>query len=264
MEIYSGKNIRNDIPCAITIGKFDGLHLGHRALIDFMQKSTNLPKALLTFSPHPASILAGENIKAILSPHEKIQILEKLGIDIYIEYPFTKKFAELSPEEFLIDIIINQLSGQLLIVGENYKFGKNRLGNIQLAKKICAEYGAEVITFQHLQKDGQKISSNKIRKMIEINRIHLANALLGEPYFIMGKAERFGNVFVLRLPKDKLLPLGTEKYNVKIYAENKTFYAKADIKANSTIFVSDFVDGFNFPFSALDIKTPCCFKLVFY
>ena len=182
MKIHIGENIRITEPTAVTIGKFDGLHRGHVALIKALAeqaRNRGLSAALLTFDPHPAAFFASEkNMPLLLSTAEKREMLASMGIEHYIEYPFTSELAGMPPEDFIREVLQKRLNARLLAVGQDYRFGRNRAGDAETLR-AC---GLEVHIIKPISIDCQKISSNAIREALAVGDISLANKMLGYPY----------------------------------------------------------------------------------
>ena len=229
MTIHTGHNINIKIhePTAVTIGKFDGLHRGHTALIKLLKNEAqkrNLACAILSFSPHPAAVLANQKeMPLLLTSQEKCDMLIQMGIDHFIEYPFTREFAELSPRQFVADILINKLETRLLVVGEDYRFGKGRQGDIAAAKEFGREFGMDVLATKHIEQNGDKISSNAIRSYIAKCDFAGAEQMLGYPYFVSYSSQGFDD--------NKLLPpIG--KYMCKIYADEGIFSDIVEVMEN--------------------------------
>ena len=136
MKHITDTNITQQQPTAVTIGNFDGLHMGHRALIRLTKqfaKEEDLKSVVLSFSPHPMFVFGRKpDFALVMAPSEKKYMMEKMGVDIYIEYPFDKEFSSMTPEEFACNLIFEQLNCKVLIVVENYKFGKNQSGDYVL------------------------------------------------------------------------------------------------------------------------------------
>lgn len=202
-------------PTAVTIGNFDGLHLGHRKLIGELKsraQADGLSSVVFSFFPHPLTVLRCEpNVQMIVSPEEKAYLLEQMGVDYFIEYPFTKDFADITAEDFVRNVLIEQLNCKLLLVGEGYRFGKNQLGSAETVKKIGGEYGLQVIIVPHIEHDGIKISSTVIRKLIADRQFSLAEKYLSQPYFVGGKVMRGKRVGrTIGFPTVNLLPFANK------------------------------------------------------
>ena len=134
VTIQGISKFKNTLPTAITIGTFDGVHIGHRQILERLinnAKHANLNSVLVTFFPHPRMVLQKEsNLKLLNTLDEKIEILESLGLDYVIVHPFTKEFSRLSAIEFVRDILVNQLKAKKIIIGYDHRFGRNRNANI--------------------------------------------------------------------------------------------------------------------------------------
>ena len=190
MRHIFGENIHINRDCAVAIGKFDGLHKGHMALIAKLKevaKKRGLAAAVLSFVPHPAAVLAGVNVPFILSPSEKIYVLNQLNLDYFIEYPFTKQFAQISPEDFLKNIVFEQLSGKSLVVGENFRFGKNGAGDAAFAKEIGCTLGLHVHTMALVTQDTAEISAKNIRRAVTAKDFRATKDMCGRNFFLTGE-----------------------------------------------------------------------------
>ena len=191
MEHITNTNIKQNVPTAVTLGNFDGVHMGHRSLINLMKEKAeeqNLKSIVFSFYPHPM-FLFGTNSDSralIMGYEEKKMMIEKMGVDAFIEYPFTKEFASLSPEEFA-RLIFEQLNCKVLVVGFNYHFGKMAKGNGDLLKEIGKEYGVEVICVPSVNFLDERVSSTRVRKALANAEIDIAGKLLTVPYFVHGE-----------------------------------------------------------------------------
>lgn len=176
----------------VTVGTFDGVHLGHQQIMKQLveeAKQTQGASAVITFHPHPRTILHLDNkdLRFINTQQEKIKLFEKLGIDYLLIIPFTKEFAKLSSKEFVQQILVQELHVKKLIIGHDHHFGKDRMGNINdllaLGKKL--EFEVEEIGVQTIE--GISISSTKIRHLLLEGDVSLANQFLGYQYMLSGK-----------------------------------------------------------------------------
>ncbi len=172
----------------IALGKFDGIHLGHQLLIDGLlrEKEKGRQALVFTFGSHPNSVLTGGSQKNIYTPEEKAYYFASLGIDILLEYPFTKEFASVSPEDFVYQYMVKKLGVQSIYVGEDFHFGRGRSGNVGLLKLLGEEYHFEVNALAKRTLHGKMVSSTVIRDMLE-SHFYVANEMLGNPYFIYGE-----------------------------------------------------------------------------
>ena len=174
----------------ITLGNFDGLHLGHQELIRMIiqrAKETGAISIVVTFRPHPLKILAPEKCPPLISIYEeKIRLFDKLGIDVLIKIPFTMDFSRMTPRDFVKDILCGMLGAKEIFVGFNYRFGKGREGNIQTLKELGREFGFIVREVGQISLEGEVISSTKIRLLLKDGDVEHATRLLGRPYTISG------------------------------------------------------------------------------
>lgn len=175
----------------ITIGTFDGVHLGHQKILKKLvqqAKSKGLQPAILTFFPHPRMVLQQDHgIKLINTIAEKIQILDQLGIEHLIIHKFTKDFSRLTAIEFVRDVLVNQLQIGKIIIGYDHRFGRNRTANIQDLVEYGAIYDFEVEEITAEEIGEVAISSTKIRNALLNGDVFTANNYLGYPYFFTGK-----------------------------------------------------------------------------
>lgn len=220
---------------AVCIGKFDGLHSGHRLLTDSLSRYDKLKKVLFTFS--------FGNAPGIYSSEEKRYLAEKLGMDLYIDCPFDRELSHMSPEAFLETVLIGECGAKAISVGEDFRFGYNRQGDAALLKKYSARYGYELNVFPKKKMYGETVSSTRIRHELENGTIERVNALLGQPYFIYGKVchgnqiggRRFhmptANQF---LPEDKICP-AFGVYASRVHIEGAVYHGVTNIGVKPTI-----------------------------
>lgn len=179
------------MPCALSIGNFDGLHLGHRALLEKLIKigrEKQLSSVLLSFDPHPMKILHPEKPFHKLFPLKDLVLqAEQMGLDALVVHPFTKEFSNISPERFFTDHIFAQLKPEYLLLGHDFRFGNNRGGSIDLVQKLCSERSCQVEEFAEQKVSGQRVSSSLIRQSIISGELSLAKTYLGRPFTIYGK-----------------------------------------------------------------------------
>ena len=180
MRIYKDLDNFKSTGTAVTIGKFDGVHIGHRKLIEVMLKEKqDLESCIFTFDiKKDTDIMDPKN--RICTEKEKENILEGLGIDVMILYPFDRKTAAVSAEEFAENILIRKLNCRLLVVGDNFRFGKDRQGDTALLKKLSEKYGFRLIVIKREEFEGQPVSSTRIRDEIRNKNYDKAGAMLGK------------------------------------------------------------------------------------
>jgi riboflavin kinase/FMN adenylyltransferase len=191
LKIYQSLNEFKPIKKTIvTLGTFDGVHLGHTAILDkicTIAKQENLESVLLTFFPHPRLIISNDSeIKMLNTMAEKAMLLEQKGIQNFIIHPFDKLFSELSPREFVEQVLIKQLNIQKIIIGYDHKFGKNRAADFNDLIAFGKEFGFEVEEISAKQVNEVSVSSTKIRNSLLEGKVSLANEYLGYAYMLSG------------------------------------------------------------------------------
>jgi riboflavin kinase/FMN adenylyltransferase len=179
----------------VTIGTFDGVHIGHRKIISRIREladSSAGETVLLTFFPHPRMILnpEDESIKLINTINEKAELLEQLGIDHLIITPFSRDFSNQSAEDYIRDVLVNKIGTKKIVIGYDHRFGKDRHGGLSDLQRLGPIYGFEVIEIPEQDIHEVAISSTRIREALLSGNIDLANEFLGYPFFITGKVTR--------------------------------------------------------------------------
>lgn len=174
---------------AVCLGKFDGIHKGHRLLIEEIQKykKQKLQAVVFTFALHPYTLFSRGEAKLIDTTEEKIEKLERLGVDVLVSYPFTRETAAMKPEIFIKEVLVKKLGAKVIVVGKDFHFGYQRKGNVTLLRKFAAEYGYKVISLEKILDDRYVISSTRIRHEIKSGNMEKVTRLLGEPYSIIGE-----------------------------------------------------------------------------
>jgi riboflavin kinase/FMN adenylyltransferase len=196
MRIYN--NIDEFVPiknAIVTIGTFDGVHLGHCKIIERIRelaKASGGETVILTFFPHPRMILHPEdqNLKMINTIAEKAQLLEQLGVDHLIITPFSRDFSNQGAEEYVRDILVNKIGTKKIVIGYDHRFGKDRQGGLVELQQLAPVYGFEVIEIPEQDIHDVAVSSTRIRQALLNDEIELANEFLGYPFFITGKVKR--------------------------------------------------------------------------
>jgi len=175
----------------LTLGTFDGVHLGHRKIIDEVVKKAALLEGrsfLITFYPHPRKIISrANNIELLSTPSEKVKMVESLGIENMLIVKFTKEFSQLGPDKFIEKYIVDGIGAKEVVIGYDHHFGKGRGGDINSLKKKGKDSGFKVTVIPAVDIDGVTISSTKIRSAISEGDIRLANKYLGRFYSFSGK-----------------------------------------------------------------------------
>jgi len=187
-----------DIPsppdnCAVAIGNFDGVHLGHRKILHVLTedaKKNNLFPLLLTFHPHPAKILAKRKIELLQTIEQRLDEIKKSGIQMVVVLSFDHNLSQITAEEFIRTIIIQKLMAKKVIVGDNFRFGKDRDGDVAKLQELASRYGFSIQSIPPVTVQGSAVSSSLIRKLLQKGEIKKANMLLGRPYEIEGTVVR--------------------------------------------------------------------------
>lgn len=193
MKIYNSTNEFKAVEktSVVTIGTFDGVHIGHQEIIKSLVKnahSTEDKSVILTFYPHPRLILQqGIDLKLITTLQEKISLLEKTELDYLIIEPFTKEFSRLTALDFVRDILVKELKMKKLVIGYDHHFGRNREGNFEQLQEYGKVYGFEVEEIPAQDIQNISVSSTKIRKALEEGNIEKANLYLGYEFMITGR-----------------------------------------------------------------------------
>jgi riboflavin kinase / FMN adenylyltransferase len=183
-------NIPENLPTAIAIGNFDGIHLGHQQTIqptiEYSRTSDCIP-TVVSFSPHPQEFFSGVSRTALTPIAEKSQILAKMGIDRLILLKFDRPLADLTADEFFDRIICQKLQAKFVSVGVDFRFGKNRTGNADILQKMAEIKGIKVSANELSSIEGSRVSSSRIKDCLMAGNVELANHLLGRNYTISGK-----------------------------------------------------------------------------
>lgn len=189
MEYIAGKADFSLQGSAVTLGKFDGLHLGHQLLLNKIteQKKKGLKAVVFTFLYHPSNLLSDREMELIYTEEEKLQILKQYGLDVMISFPFTEETRSMEPEKFIEDILINRLDAKYIAVGSDFCFGRNRRGNTQMLADYSEKYGYELEIITKKRNEEEDISSSCIRHRIQEGDMEGVNKLLGRPFSVMGE-----------------------------------------------------------------------------
>ena len=192
MTIYNNINeFSSTNNTILTIGTFDGVHLGHQKVLERLTnsaKENNLESTVLTFFPHPRTILnPNKPLKLINSVKERTELLNRSKVDNLIIHPFDKNFSELDPEKYVVEILVKKLKAKIILIGYDHKFGKNRTADITDLKIYGKKYGFKVIEIKAKEISNIAISSTKIRKAISEGNISTAKKYLGYDFSLSGK-----------------------------------------------------------------------------
>ena len=184
---------QTDLPsgCVATIGNFDGLHLGHQAIIAGVvarAREMGVPSAAITFHPHPLSIVAPERVpRQILTLPQKEELLAAMGLDALLVIPFTHEFSRWTAERFVREFLVGALHIKEVHIGRDFCFGAGRAGNLELLERFGQELGFNVVGVEDVKVRGIRVSSSLVRRAIQKGAMRLATLVLGRNYFIDGR-----------------------------------------------------------------------------
>ncbi len=177
-------------PCALTIGNFDGVHLGHQAMLRELKKEANargLATCVMTFAPHPREFFAPSTApKRISTLRDKLASIKACGIDRVVILPFNQRLASMSPESFVMDILVGSLQTKFLLIGDDFKFGAKRAGDFSLLTSLAGQAGYGLAAMPSVESDGIRVSSSIVRKALTDGRLDDVATLLGRTYSISG------------------------------------------------------------------------------
>lgn len=269
MEIIKGLDFKI-LNSAVSLGKFDGIHKGHRLLLnEVLKHKENIP-TVFTFDVNRNDRQPDSGMpvtrKVIYSQQEKELILNEIGIQREVLFPFNKITRDMEPEEFIEDFLVGKMDVRFICVGEDFRFGKGRRGNVGMLKKYASKYGYDIKIFHKLTSEDEIISSTLIREKIENGDVKRANELLGEPYFIMGEVIH-GNAIGRTLdmptanivPEDEkvLMPSGVYASTVELDGEvykSVTNVGKKPTVGSDVIGVETYIFGFDRDIYGKNIK----------
>lgn len=194
MLVHRGYSQTAHSTTVLTVGNFDGVHLGHRALLKRLTATAarvGLPASVLTFEPHPREFFAPDASPARLTTlREKLELLADDGVDMTCVCHFNTRFASLSAEDFIERVLVTSLRVKHLIVGDDFRFGAGRSGDFGLLLAAGSRYGFEVEAMESIHVNGERISSSAVRDALQAGKLEYAAQLLGRPYAIDGRVVR--------------------------------------------------------------------------
>lgn len=264
MEInWDLRNLQPDKKAIITVGTFDGIHVGHQTLLrKVLEKAEkyNGKSTLVTFTPHPKLVVGQKNLEAIklLSTiDEKIAFLNDIGLDRVIIIKFTEDFSKISSKDFIEKILVEKIGFQEIVVGHDHAFGRNRKGSLSLLRQLAARYHYRIQLVDAVCIDGEIVSSTILRNLLTAGSIEKANRFLGRPYSFAGRIVKGdGRGRYLNFPTANIQPLSINKliprdgvYAVRVKLANYSFLGAMNIGIRPTfsdsvrtieVYLSDF------------------------
>ncbi|WP_219341381.1 bifunctional riboflavin kinase/FAD synthetase [Nevskia soli] len=178
-------------PCALTIGNFDGVHIGHQEL---MRRTAEIARAggrkaaVLTFQPHPAKVIAPARApKMICDFTRRAELMGAAGIEHVLVLPFTEELSRWTPEEFVVDLLVRKLGAKAIVMGDDFRFGHKQAGDRALLERLGREHGFDVVTVAPVEIRRQRVSSSLLREMAAAGRIARASRLLARPFELEGR-----------------------------------------------------------------------------
>lgn len=238
-----------DLPAGIpypvvAIGVFDGLHLGHQKILEGIvtrARERNGTSILLSFTPHPQKVISsGDAPRLLQTSEQKREILRRIGIDFYIRLPFTRRLSLFSPEEFVAKVL-GPINVREVHVGQNFRFGHRRSGSFETLQELGAEYSFRVFGVDAVQFRGRRISSTRIRHLLEGGRVELAARLLGRPYEIRGtviRGSRIGTDLgfpTANIKSENELTPGTGIYAGRVILNGERFLSAVSVGYRPTV-----------------------------
>ena len=231
-------------PSAVAIGKFDGIHLGHRQLLGeiIAKKQEGMKAVVFTFNPSPNVLFSKVKEKELTSCEEKRKLFEDLGIDVLVEFPLTYESAATPKENFVKDILVQKLNAKHIVAGTDLSFGKNGEGNSAFLLEESSKYGFEVEIIDKISYKGEIISSTLVRKAISEGDVKKARFMLGSPYFVQGvvkKGNQIGRTIGfptvnISAGEDKLLP-PNGVYKTEVVLEGRILEAITNVGCKPTV-----------------------------
>ncbi|UNC91841.1 bifunctional riboflavin kinase/FAD synthetase [Candidatus Contubernalis alkaliaceticus] len=246
MKVYHGlKEFKNTKGLVLALGNFDGVHKGHREILNITVQKARLSgaqSAALVFEPHPLNLIKPEKRTLILTPlQEKAALMEQLGIDILLVIPFDQEFASLSPEKFIKRILVQKLQASLVVVGFDYSFGFKGAGRVEDLISSAGNYDFKVEVVKPVVLKNKVVSSSLVRKLVVQGQVEEAAFYLGYPYYLKGQVipgEGRGKFLGyptanLEVPSDRIIPADGVYLTLTAY-KNHDYYSLTNIGHNPT------------------------------
>lgn len=248
MAIYYSTD---DLPAfnnaALTIGTFDGVHMGHQVILKEVvnhAKENNGESILLTFEPHPRKLLFPDQRIEIITPlDKKLELINAIGIKHIVVVPFTHEFAKMSAREYVSDFLVKEFQPQSIVIGYDHHFGNDRKGNIALLNEMKREFGFNVVEISAQLIDNATVSSTKVRKALKEGQVSEAEQMLGRSYSLLGNVKQGAQLGrTIGYPTANIQPLHNEQiipangvYAVKVVYNNSEYTGMLNIGFKPTV-----------------------------
>jgi len=248
------------VKSAVSIGIFDGVHLGHQTLLSVLRSEAERlsgPAVVLTFDRHPSELLSQGNAPLYITPLDRrLELIQQTGVDLVVVAQFDEKLAALTPEEFTDQVLIDRLKAASVVVGTNFRFGRKRMGDIEHLRRLGEERGFRVVGVEPIMVHGAKVSSTRVRHAIERGDVESAAKLLGRPFTLYGKVVTglglgrklgFPTANIDVVPK-QIVP-GYGVYGVRVQIKENRFSGVCNIGTRPTLDLDErsievHIDGF--------------------
>lgn len=244
MEIINDINQIQWGSTAVTIGKFDGVHIGHQKLLKKVQaaKEDGCTAVVFTFDRIPGNQAMASTQSFLTLEEEKQQFMQNFGMDFYVSFPFTKETASMEPEEFVAEVLVKTMHVEKLYVGKDFRFGKDRKGDVELLADLSKRYG---FTFEAMEKETYRdevVSSSRIRDCVLAGKTEEAEAMMHRPYVLSGPVihgRKLGRTIGMptinvALPEGKIRPK-SGVYCTRVWVEEKSFFGITNIGTKPTV-----------------------------
>lgn len=238
-------NIQTEKGTAVALGKFDGFHLGHMLLVEEVKRLQDMgyTGVIFTFDMRKNSVFDVNDMQNIIASDEKYELAKETSADVLVEYPFDDEFAGMSPEQFIKNILVDMLHVKYVIAGEDYRFGKNRAGDIDTLKSLENKYGYTIISVEKKKIGDITVSSSYIRGLIAKGKVREAAEFLGRPYLMTGTVvhgKELGRT--IQIPTANILPQKGKIYPASgvytsktTFSDGRAFYGITNIGENPTV-----------------------------
>ena len=233
--------LHNTVVC---LGKFDGIHKGHRLLIETIKsyKSQGLETVVFNFALHPYTLFSKGDAKLIDTMEEKVEKLESLGVDTLVSFPFTQETANIEAVDFIKEILVKKIDSKVIVVGKDCHFGRKRQGDVQLLREYAEKYNYKVVALEKLLVDDQVVSSTRVRKKIQKGYMETVTKLLGVPYAVKGEVlhgKQLGRTIGMptinqAVSENKILP-PKGVYVSRVYLENGIYGGITNLGTKPTV-----------------------------